>query len=169
MAARHVTYGTGDNKFSPDRNITRAEFTALIVRALNIAETTSENPFADVKSGDWFADAVLRASAAEIVKGDGKGYFMPGNVITREEMAAIVVRAYSYYTGKRAEQIITTQEIRFKDMDNASDWARKSITLADALGLMNGMPDKTFRPKNNATRAEAIVVVKRLMKLLEIF
>ncbi len=54
-------------------------------------------------------------------------------------------------------------------MDTASEWARKSVTVADALGLMNGMPDKTFRPKSYATRAEAVAVVKRLMKLLDIF
>lgn len=54
-------------------------------------------------------------------------------------------------------------------MDDASEWASKSVTLASALGLMNGFPDKSFRPKNYCSRAEAIVVVKRLMKLLEIF
>jgi len=169
MAARHVTYGTGDNKFNPDMYITRAEFTAMIVRALNINEQIAENPFGDVKSGDWFADTAMRANAAGIIQGDANGYFMPGNMITREEMAAIIVRAYSYYSGENLNKIITTQEVRFKDMDNASEWARKSITLADALGLMNGMPDKTFRPKSHATRAEAVVVVKRLMKLLGIF
>lgn len=169
MAARHVTQGTGDNKFSPDANITRAEFTAMIVRALNISEKNTGNPFNDVKSGDWFADAAFRANAAGIIQGDANGSFLPGNMISREEMAAIAVRAYSYYSGERTDKIITTQEIRFTDMDNASEWARKYITLADALGLMNGLPDRTFRPKNYCTRAEAIVVVKRLMKLLEIF
>lgn len=169
MAARHVTEGTGDNKFTPDANITRAEFTAMIVRALNITEKTEKNPFIDVKSGDWFEDAALRANAAGIIQGDNKGNFSPGNLITREEIAAVAVRAYSYYSGENPDRIITTREIRFTDMDDASEWASKSVTLASALGLMKGFPDKSFRPKNYCSRAEAIVVVKRLMKLLEIF
>lgn len=169
MAARHVTEGTGNNRFSPDAKITRAEFTAMIVRALGITEEAGQNPFIDVKAGDWFADSALKANAAGIIQGDSKGNFAPGNMITREEMAAIAVRAYSYYSGVNADRIITTQEIRFTDMDDASEWARKSITLADALALMNGFSDKTFRPKDLSTRAEAIVVVNRLMKLLEIF
>lgn len=169
MAARHVTNGTGGDKFSPDAKITRAEFTAMIVRALGIREEVSQNPFVDVKVDDWFADSALKANAAGIIQGDSKGNFTPGNLITREEMAAITVRAYSYYSGVNTDRIITTQEIRFKDMDNASQWAREYITLVDALGLMNGFNDKTFRPKNLSTRAEAIVVVNRLMKLLEIF
>jgi len=84
-------------------------------------------------------------------------------------MAVIAVRVYSYCSGEKPEQIITTHGIRFKGMDNASERARKSITLADALGLMSVFPDKTFRPGNYTSRAEAIVVVKRLMKLLKVF
>lgn len=169
MAARHITNGTGDDRFSPDAKITRAEFTAMIVRALGITEKAGQNPFTDVKANDWFADSALKANAAGIIQGDAKGSFAPGNMITREEMAAIAVRAYSYYRGVNADRIITTQEVRFTDMETASQWARRSITLADALGLMSGFSDKTFRPKDLSSRAEAIVVVNRLMKLLEIF
>lgn len=169
MAARHVTGGTGDNKFSPDANITRAEFTALIVRALNIQDKVQKNPFGDVKEGDWFAETALKANAAGLVKGDDRGYFAPASLITREEMAVIAMRAYSYYTGKDADEIIISQEIRFKDMDKVSSWAKSAVTYADALGIMKGFADQTCRPKNFSSRAEAIVVIKRLMKLLEIF
>jgi len=169
MAARHVTGGTGDNKFSPDANITRAEFTAMIVRALNIQDKVQKNPFGDVKEGDWFAETALKANAAGLVKGDARGYFAPGSLITREEMAVIAMRAYSYYTGKDADEIIISQEIRFKDMDIVSSWAKSAVTYADALGIMKGFADQTCRPKNLSSRAEATVVVKRLMKLLEIF
>ncbi|WP_252891188.1 S-layer homology domain-containing protein [Thermoclostridium stercorarium] len=73
-------------------NITRAEFAALIVRALNIPRQAVENRFIDIKD-QWFADAVLRANAAGIVRGDANGYYLPDSMITREEMAAIIVRA----------------------------------------------------------------------------
>lgn len=169
MASRQVTRGTGNGRFSPDTMISRAEFTAMIVRALGINTVPDANPFKDVQSGDWFLDAALKANAAGLVQGDSNGYFTPEGMITREEMAAIAVRAYCYQTGMNQAEIITTQEIRFTDEEKAADWARRSVVLVDALGLMNGFTDKSFRPKNLATRAEAIVVIKRLMKLAGIF
>ena len=84
-------------------------------------------------------------------------------------MAVIAMRAYSYYTGKDSDEIIISQENRFKDMDKVSSWAKSSVTYAYALGIMKGFADQTCRPKNLSSRAEATVVVKRLMKLLEIF
>ena len=164
MASRQVTNGTGDGKFSPDALISRAEFTAMIVRALDITMVSDGTPFTDVQAGDWFMDAALKANAAGLIQGDANGKFLPNGMITREEMAAIAVRAYCYQTGTNAGDIITTQEVRFTDEDKASSWARRSVVLADALGLMSGLPDGTFRPKNLSTRAEAIVVIKRLMK-----
>ncbi len=169
MAARQVTNGTGNGRFSPDTMISRAEFTAMIVRALDISAGSGENPFKDIQSEDWFLDAALKANGAGLIQGDANGYFIPAGMITREELAAIVVRAYCYKTGMNQADIITTQEVRFTDEDKAASWARRTVVLADALGLMNGFTDITFRPKNFSTRAEAIVVIKRLMKLTEIF
>lgn len=169
MAARQITYGTGNGKFSPNADISRAEFTAMIARALGITTGSGTNPFRDVKTGDWFLDAALKANAAGLIQGDANGNFSPHGMITREEMAAIAVRAYCYQTGTNPDSIITTQEVRFTDEDRAGSWARRSVVLADALGLMSGFPDGTFRPKNLSTRAEALVVIKRLMKQTGIF
>jgi len=87
--------------------------------------------------------------------------------ITREQMAAMLMNAYSYATGKSLDSIVTTMQVRFKDEASAGNWARRYITVANATGLMNGSPDGTFRPKGNATRAEAAVTVKRLLKKLD--
>lgn len=169
MASRQVTNGTGNGRFTPDANISRAEFTAMIVRASGITTIPDTNPFRDVQDGDWFRDVVLTANAAGLIQGDANGKFNPAGMITREEMAAIAVRAYCYITGVDEAEIITTQEVRFTDEDKASSWARRYVVLADALDLMSGLPDGTFRPKSLATRAEAIVVIKRLMKGTGIF
>jgi subtilisin family serine protease len=161
MAAKHIAKGIDANNFAPDASITRAEFAALLTRVLNIKEAVAENKFADISDSSWYKDAVNKAYAANIINGMDDSHFAPNEKITREQMASMIMRAYAYQTGEKLENMRTTMEVRFTDEGNASTWARRNMILADAVGLMSGNPDGTFAPKHNATRAQAIVVIKR--------
>src|SRR5690606_11235384 len=99
VANKLIVEGYEDGTFGPDRSITRAEFATVIVRALGLSSKKGTASFSDVKSGDWFANAVAVAAEAGIVKGYEDGTFQPNKVITREELAAMVVRA-SAFAGK---------------------------------------------------------------------
>jgi hypothetical protein len=164
MAAKHIIEGISQNEFAPDKNITRAEFTALIARALNLKGQDAQNSFVDVSDGAWYKDAVMEAARAGIVSGVDAGHFAPEKKITRQEMAVIIVKAYSYATGKKLSDIYTTAEVKFKHEGAVESWARSYVRLADALGLMNGNPDGTFAPGDSATRAQAAVIIKRLLE-----
>ncbi|HHW02501.1 MAG TPA: S-layer homology domain-containing protein [Thermoanaerobacterales bacterium] len=76
----------------------------------------------------------------------------------------IIVKAYSYATGKKMSDIYTTSEVKFMDEGAVKSWARSYVRLADALGLMNGNPDGTFAPGDGATRAQAAVIIRRLLE-----
>ena len=80
-----IVSGVSDTLFDPDRNITRAEFAAIIARALKLADKTAD--FKDV-NGEWFAPYVGACSDAGIITGYD-GYFRPNDNITRQEMAVI--------------------------------------------------------------------------------
>lgn len=162
ILARQITNGVDQKSFAPDRKISRAEFAVMLVRALKL-DKTSDKSFADVAGNAWYKDYLQKAYKAGIISGDS---FAPGSPITREQMAEMLVRAYSYSSGTKLEDMRTTQQIRFKDEGLALGTARESIILADALGLMNGNPDGTFAPKGNATRAEAAVTIIRLLEKL---
>lgn len=164
MAAKHIIEGVSQNEFAPERSITRAEFTVLIARALNLKGQDAQNSFVDVSDGAWYKDAVMEAARAGIVSGVDAGHFAPEKKITRQEMAVIIVKAYSYATGKKLSDIYTTAEVKFKDEGAVESWARSYVRLADALGLMNGNSDGTFAPGDSATRAQAAVIIKRLLE-----
>ncbi|GIQ71334.1 hypothetical protein XYCOK13_41580 [Xylanibacillus composti] len=167
MAARHIAQGVTADSFAPNTPITRAEFTALLVRTLQLEER-SDKQFADVPSGSWYAEAVNRAFTAGIVNGVDQDHFAPSTRITREQMAVMIVQAYAKAKGVDAANLQTAvNAAQFADIEAASEWAKSAIGSAASLGLISGRPDGSFDPKANASRAEAISMIKRLLDLID--
>ncbi|MDY6313673.1 MAG: S-layer homology domain-containing protein, partial [Clostridia bacterium] len=141
--------------FDPDRNITRAEFAAIIARALKLSDKKAD--YKDVND-EWFAPYVGACSEAGIISGYD-GMFRPNDNITRQEMAVIIVNAYSYLEKAGANGGIDN----FTDKAEIADWAKAAVDTASSVGLISGMGDGTFAPSANATRAQAASIVKRLL------
>ncbi|CAK4839794.1 unnamed protein product [Aphanomyces euteiches] len=146
--------GYPDNTFKPDANITRAEFVTVIVKAFQLGEQAGKT-FADTET-HWAKRAIETAAAAGIVAGYSDSSFRPDDFITREQMAAIVVRA--------AKLAATDKSVNFQDSSDISDWARTALATATAQGMINGYEDGTVKPKANTTRAEAATVILRALQ-----
>jgi hypothetical protein len=73
------------------------------------------------------------------------------------------VNAYLQSTGKQLSDIITTQEVKYTDEGNISSWAKANVRIVTSLGLMSGVGNGKFNPSGFATRAEAAVVLKKLL------
>ncbi len=151
-----IVSGVSDTLFDPDRNITRAEFAAIIARALKLSDKKAD--YKDV-SDEWFAPYVGACADAGIITGYD-GYFRPNDNITRQEMAVIIVNAYSYLGKADANGGIDN----FSDKAAIADWAKAAVDTASSVGLISGMGDGTFSPEANATRAQAVSIVKRLLE-----
>ena len=157
MAKRGIVSGVTETTFEPEREITRAEFAALVARALRL---TAQNgaAFEDVAANSWYADEVAAASAAGLISGYD-GFFRPDDTITREEMAVIIVKACQF----RGGETVTGQIDRFADKDDISSWALTYADQAVSTGLISGMTADTFAPRNNATRAQVTSLLKRML------
>jgi len=154
-----VIGGYPDNTFRPNNSITRAEFTKILVKAMGFAEVKPASPtFADVPSSSWAYGVVEVAAGAGLVKGS-EGKFRPDDPITRQEIAVLLVRGL----GKEADVIGTVPN--FADASRIAPWARGQVIIAAKERLINGYPDNTIKPVKNSTRAEAAVMVCRLLKL----
>ncbi|NOU93735.1 hypothetical protein GC093_10945 [Paenibacillus sp. LMG 31456] len=158
LASKQIVSGTGENVFAPERNVSRAEFTALITRALNLKDATPST-FEDVQSSDWFASEVSKAVKAGLINGRSEGRFDPTASVTREEMTSIVMRAYAQHAGNPA----STEAPTFSDEASIADWAAGDVKQAAALGLIQGRSTDTFAPQGLTTRAEAAQVLYRLL------
>ncbi|MNW34922.1 Endo-1,4-beta-xylanase A precursor [compost metagenome] len=164
MASKLVIQGVTDTDFKPQSQITRAEFAAMLTRALGLSET-DEVQFTDVKSTDWFAGAVGAASKAGMVEGFENGAFQPNAGITREQMAVMISRAMNV-----AGQSVTVDQAdlaRFKDSGAISGWAKEAVAQSINTSILNGMTDNSFVPQAQATRAEAAVVLKRMLQYVQ--
>ncbi|MFY9189560.1 MAG: S-layer homology domain-containing protein, partial [bacterium] len=138
--------GLPDGTFRPDLTVTRAEFVTMVNKSLRITPVTGTGRFKDVKPEDWFAGQVEAAAAYGYVAGNPDGTFSPYRPITREQAAAMLVRAFGY--GKiatKAEQ--DTVLVPFIDAGKVSAWAKADVATAVNLGLMSGYTPTTLAPQ----------------------
>ncbi|WP_221567006.1 S-layer homology domain-containing protein [Alkalihalobacillus sp. TS-13] len=158
-----IMKGDRPGTFSPDRAVTRAEFSAFVKRALelDLPIDPSTESFDDVEPDDWFYDAVNQTVAANIITGYPEGDFKPNQKITREEMAVIMYRAL-HYKGIEMEEIILT----FKDKDTIHKHFVDEVSMVASVKLIEGYPDNTYRPKDNTKRADAALVIYRMLNII---
>jgi hypothetical protein len=162
MGSRLVITGYEDGTFRPEEPITRAEFAAIVVRALGLRLPTQAVPFSDVKSGDWFYEAVRLAHENGIISGYSDGTFRPDSLITREEAMAMIRRAMSVAklsAGTGGEAAVAA----FKDAKSVSDWSLAAVRACVSVGLANGS-DGYLRPQASITRAETATMLQRLLQ-----
>ncbi|WP_079909655.1 S-layer homology domain-containing protein [Paenibacillus sp. 32352] len=164
LANKLVIDGVTDTTFEPERSITRAEFAALVVRALGLDQNKGASSFKDVASTDWFSSVVATAVNAKIIDGYEDNTFRPNQPINREELAAMVVRALAYAGAKpdvssdRQAQLLA----KFSD-SNQIVWAQQEMAEAIEAGIVDGMTDTTIAPTKQATRAQSAAMLKRLL------
>ncbi|WP_339157331.1 S-layer homology domain-containing protein [Paenibacillus sp. FSL W8-0186] len=159
MAAKHIIAGIDDTRFDPQGSVTRAEFAAMLTRALGLTAADTLT-FTDVSPDAWYAEAVAKASSAGIVHGRDSNTFAPNAVITREEMAVMIVRAYKYLHG---EETTTSYLESFSDNGQIEPWAKEAVGAAQAWDLIRGRGNNQFAPKAPMTRAESVLVVSKIL------
>lgn len=160
-AARGLVRGYPDQTFRPDNPITRTEFVVMTVRALCLeaSDRDWDLPFTDRdKIGEWAKDAVARAVKAGIVKGYEDGSFRPDVPLIRAEMTAILVRALGWQTTPEAAT-------SFADDADLPGWAKRVAAAAAERGLVRGRAGNLFAPSDTATRAEAAVMLLRILEM----
>ncbi|MDN5362829.1 MAG: hypothetical protein PWP70_1876 [Moorella sp. (in: firmicutes)] len=221
LASRLIVAGREKQDFNPEEPVTRAEFTALLVRALGLSggETGAEKAsFPDV-TGHWAAAAINTGAAIGLVQGYDDGSFRPDAAISRQEIAALLVRAIRYASSSlvtpggavaiapdgssptvagdsgfinptrgNPEYLNSASPIfyagadigegiditkpggllpRFSDSQEIAPWAREAVATSIAAGIIRGETQGRLKPGSSATRAEAVVMLARTLRLLQ--
>jgi len=155
--------GDANGNYRPNDNVTRAEFATFLVRGLALPNDATPSNFQDVHEGDWYYDAVNRASYYQIIKGDAQGYFHPNDKINRQQMAVMLKRAF-----ERLGIHSSVASLNFADQASIASWAYVDVQHVVSVGLIVGQPDNSFAPLARATRGEAATVIYRLLKADEV-
>ena len=159
LTQRGILTGYGDNTFKPDMGVTREEIAVILTRALgleaaaSVAPATSFNDRSYISS--WAIDAINVMVQRGIYEGYDDGNFRPQQVISREELVAVVIRIFSGDLAKN--------DLSYTDKDQIGEWAREYLEKAAGLSLVEGYPDGSFKPGRTITRAEASKVIYNFM------
>ena len=154
--------GMTENSFQPDTHVTRAMFVTILGRlyGINIADYKTK-VFDDVDLGQWYSPYVQWALENEIVKGYSEKTFGPNDKITREQMCSIIVR-YCEYAKIELKGLI--DEVKFEDDAMISSWAKEYVKESQMANLIQGIGNNRFNPLGNASRAEAAIILMRLIQ-----
>ncbi|MBE6984399.1 MAG: BMP family ABC transporter substrate-binding protein [Ruminococcaceae bacterium] len=151
--------GTGNNKFSPNGNMTRAMLVTVLWRYSGEIDE-GYSAFSDVANSQWYAKAVAWASQNNIVNGVGNNKFSPNGNITREQMAAIL---YRFANSSNVDTSSRANLGSFPDGGKVSTYAKEAMQWAVAEGLINGADGKLM-PQGNATRAQVATILMRFIQ-----
>ncbi|WP_084134430.1 S-layer homology domain-containing protein [Paenibacillus harenae] len=162
LAAKGIVNGMGSGSFEPNGKVTRAEFVKMLMYAFDLSSEAAESSFTDAVEGAWYYSSIAAAQELGIVQGNPDGSFGAGDQITREEMAVITYRTSQYLklsleTGTDAEG--------FVDQSAIAAYAAEAIRSMQANGVIEGLGEGIFGPKGLSTRAQAAVVIDRLLHL----
>jgi len=166
MGSRMVVNGTGGDLFSPDRDITRAEFAAILIRGLGLKPNSAAGKFSDVRASDWYSGAIGTANAYGLLNGYEDGTFRPNEAITREQAMRMLSKAIELTGLPTGTSVQGTEQLlqAFNDADRISAWAVSGAADSVSAGLVSGRADNLLAPKAYITRAEVATMMQRLLQ-----
>ena len=156
--------GTSATTFSPEQSMTRGMFVTVLGNQAGVDKSRyNTSRFADVSPTAWYGPYVAWAADAGIVSGIGGGQFAPNQPITREQLAAMLLRYVQAVGGDTSLSVYDLD--RFPDSGKISGYAREAMSWAMSHGIIAGSDGKLL-PQGTATRAQAAQIFMRAQEIL---
>lgn len=171
LYSKGIVEGTSETTYSPNDNLTRAQFAAFCVRMFNISDGKGI-AFSDVEEGSWYEEYVNKASCNGYINGYN-GLFRPNDCVTHEEAAKILICAFE----KNVETLDYSLSFSSTTADvlSVSPWAREYVGKALMLGILpytmkeERLYDLSIKPQSYTTRAEAAQMIDNLLKVADVY
>lgn len=158
LSSKGIINGKGNNSFAPADAVTREEFIKIVVAAFSVSNQNADCSFDDVDKNAWYYESVSAAYSVGLINGQTDTVFGVGKPITREDMAVMIYRA-----AQKSGISFTDTQMTFDDAASVSDYAKEAVSAMSGYGVINGVGENKFAPKNNATRAEAAKMIYEMM------
>ena len=151
--------GVSEDKIAPKAALTRAQLAAILSRVMKTGagDVSVLDNFTDADKNAWYASAMAKAVELNILYGDGDSIY-PDRPVTRQELFAILVRAFAVTGGDESTLASYT------DAGSISSWAKAAISAMIAQGYASGYEDKTLRPTQQVTREEFAQLLYRMQE-----
>ena len=168
LASRGIINGMGKGTFAPNKTMTRAEFAAIVTRALGLAAKDTK-AFTDVPSSKWYAGYIGTANSSGIVNGVGNGKFNPEGTITRQEAAAMVARAAKLCGLDTAMDAAATRDMlaQFGDYRSVASWAKEPMAFCYSVNILD-QSDLNIEPTKAILRCEIAQMLYNMLTAAEL-
>ncbi|HEY4391469.1 MAG TPA: family 10 glycosylhydrolase, partial [Paenibacillus sp.] len=153
--------GYEDGTFRPNQPVNREQFAVMLSRALKLEGIETSVSFVDAdKISSWARPYIAKVLESNIINGYQDNTFRPDQQINRAEMAAMIVRALGIEPDSKAN-------LPFSDAKTIQVWARPYVAAAYQAGIIQGRGNQAFAPNESATRAEAVIMILRLLQYMK--
>ena len=168
LASRGIINGMGQGTFMPNKTMTRAEFAAIVTRALGLTAKDTK-VFSDVPSFKWYAGYIGTANSSGIVNGVGNGKFNPEGTITRQEAAAMVARAAKLCGLDTAMDAAATRDMlaQFGDYRSVASWAKEPMAFCYSANILD-QSDLNIEPTKAILRCEIAQMLYNMLTAAEL-
>lgn len=168
LASRGIINGMSKDTFAPNKTMTRAEFAAIVTRALGLPAKDTK-AFTDVPSSKWYAGYIGAANSSGIVNGVGSGKFNPDGTITRQEAAAMVARAAKLCGLDTAMDAAATKDMlaQFGDYRSVASWAKKPMAFCYSVNILD-QSDLNIEPTKAILRCEIAQMLYNMLTAAEL-
>ena len=163
LAKRGIVNGMDGKNFCPSNTMTRAEFATIVVQALGLEEQQGK-AFEDVPKDEWFFKYISTAQYHGIINGISETLFNPNGLITRQEAAAMVVRAASLCKIETALDDDAVRNIlaQFPDYTSSAQWAKESLAFCYNAKILDTSAEE-IKPEENISRAEVAQMIYNML------
>ena len=168
LASRGIINGMSKDSFAPNKTMTRAEFAAIVTRALGLPAKDTK-AFTDVPSSKWYAGYIGAANSSGIVNGVGSGKFNPDGTITRQEAAAMVARAAKLCGLDTAMDAASVKDMlaQFGDYRGVASWAKEPMAFCYSAGILD-QSDLNIEPTKAILRCEIAQMLYNMLTVAEL-
>ena len=156
LASRDIVKGFPDGGFRPNDLVTRAQFAAMISKAMNKAPIRGGVTFVDVASNYWAASAIQKSYTTGFLAGYPGNVFEPSQNIPRVQILVSLANGLNYTASQAPETILQT----YSDAASIPNYARNSVAAATENRMVVNYPNVQFlNPNQTATRAEVAAFI----------
>jgi beta-glucanase (GH16 family) len=154
-SANGIISGYDDGSFRPGKEVTKAEFAAIMNRIFNYQEQSDKLP-ADVLATDWYKSDIAKGITAGYLSSDKNNNIYPSHALSRAEAALSLEKVFRFNTDK-------SSTAAFTDLNGVSDETAKAIAALSGAGFIKGYPGGLFKPEGGITRAELAQLADRMV------
>lgn len=163
---KKIVSGVGGKNYAPGAYVTREQFVKMLVLSTAKYDSGAKCTFIDVPETNWSYPYIASAVSNGIISGVSESEFGYGADITRQDMAVIIYRIIKSGDESDNDNIAENTDI-FTDIGSVSDYALSAVKHLKDEGLIAGKDNGRFAPRDFVSRAEAAVVISRIMKYIK--